>query len=276
MKIKFTKMQGLGNDFMVIDALTQAVNLDKATILKLADRHFGVGFDQCLLVEKPKDLKADFYYRIFNADGCEVEQCGNGARCILHFLLDQNLTTKKQLCLATRGDYLIAKLNSDSTVSVTMGKPIFKPSLIPFLASKQQTSYTLEIASQVITFCALNMGNPHAVIVCQDINDEPVAATATALQKHCVFPQGVNVGFMQILDATQIRLRVYERGAGETLACGSGACAAVVAGQLVAGLAGQVNVSLPGGELTIQWRGGDHPVVMTGPVARVFEGYIEV
>lgn len=275
MKIKFTKMHGLGNDFIVMDAVTQSISLDKQIIQKLSDRHFGIGFDQCLLVEATDDPQADFFYRVFNADGTQVEQCGNGARCILRFLIDQGLTHKKQLCLATLGGYLNLRLNQDNSVSVTMGEPIFEPSLIPFKTKQQQPSYTLSLNNKAITFHALSMGNPHAVIVVQDLDAQPISRVGAVLQKHPAFPHSVNVGFMQIIDATHIKLRVYERGSGETLACGSGACAAVVAGILAHGLAEQVQVSLPGGELMIHWPSTKQPVVLTGPAVRVYEGWFE-
>lgn len=269
-------MHGLGNDFIIIDAVNQAIGWDKEKIQQLADRHTGIGFDQCLLIEKPANANTDFNIRIFNADGQAVEQCGNGMRCVARFIADKRLSDKKQLRLATHAAIVIAHLNDDTTISVKMGIPHLQPADIPLLATAQAAYYTLTVVDQTVQVQALNIGNPHAVLTIDDVSKADVQSLGAALNKHPDFPQGVNVGFMQVCDPQHIKLRVYERGAGETRACGSGACAAVVAGRLANKLQEQVTVSLPGGDLHIAWAGEGTNVHMSGPATTVFEGCIEL
>lgn len=275
MKLKFTKMQGLGNDFVVLDGINQSVNLDQQQIRLLADRHFGIGCDQLLLVEKAAG-QADFRYRIFNADGSEVEQCGNGARCFVRYVHDHGLTQKNEIRIETLSGVISPKLEIDGSVTVNMGKPIFEPGEIPFVAEKTALTYQLEIQGKPVTISALSMGNPHAVCVVQDIENAPVDTEGALIETHRRFPKRVNVGYMQVIDRNYIKLRVFERGAGETLACGTGACAAVVTGLNLGLLDDQVTVNTRGGELTISWQGGDAPVWMTGPAVTVFEGVINL
>jgi diaminopimelate epimerase len=275
MKLKFTKMQGLGNDFVVVDGISQTINLDRQQIRLLADRHFGVGCDQILLIEKAMS-QADFRYRIFNADGGEVEQCGNGARCFVRYVHDHGLTHKNEIRIETLSGVISPKLEIDGNVTVNMGKPLFEPKEIPFIAEQRALTYSLEILDQPVTISALSMGNPHAVRVVQDVDRAPVETEGALLEKHVRFPKKVNVGYMQVIDRDHIRLRVFERGAGETLACGTGACAAVVAGINLGLLNHQVTVSTRGGQLTISWQGYNEPVWMTGPAVTVFEGEIDL
>jgi len=275
MKLKFTKMQGLGNDFVVLDGINQPVNLDQQQIRLLADRHFGIGCDQLLLVEKAAG-QADFRYRIFNADGSEVEQCGNGARCFVRYVHDHGLTQKNEIRIETLSGVISPKLEINGNVTVNMGKPIFEPEKIPFVAEEYALTYQLEIQGKPVTISALSMGNPHAVRVVQDIENAPVDVEGALIETHPRFPKRVNVGYMQVTDRNHIKLRVFERGAGETLACGTGACAAVVAGNNLGLLDNQVTVSTRGGELTISWQGKDEPVWMTGPAVTVFEGVINL
>ncbi|SEI79293.1 diaminopimelate epimerase [Allopseudospirillum japonicum] len=275
MLLKFTKMHGLGNDFMVIDAITQrAPKLRTQDIRKLADRHFGIGFDQLLIVEPPQHADMDFRYRIFNADGSEVENCGNGARCFARFVVDKKLTHKQQIHVETQGGPLVLQLTSEGLVSVDMGAPRLLPSEIPFVAPAPAKEYLVEEAGKNYPLGVVSMGNPHAVLCVDSVADAPVAQVGALLTQHARFPQGVNVGFMECVSRQEIRLRVFERGVGETLACGTGACAAVVSGQVRGLLDSQVRVHLPGGSLEIQWAGEGHPVIMTGPAVRVFEGQI--
>jgi len=274
MKLKFTKMQGVGNDFVVIDAIRQNISLTPEQIRFLADRHFGVGCDQLLLVEKPTVPDADFRYRIFNADGGEVEQCGNGARCFVRFVHDQQLTTKREIRVETARGIILPRLENDGQVTVDMGAPRFIPSDIPFTAEEQALTYTLNVDGMSVDIGAVSMGNPHAVQIVNDVNTAPVAAQGPLIEHHARFPQRVNAGFMQLVDDHHIRLRVYERGSGETLACGTGACAAAVTGIQLNKLISPVTVAMRGGELTIRWDGGSHPVLMTGPAVTVFEGEI--
>jgi diaminopimelate epimerase len=276
MKIKFTKMQGVGNDFVVIDAIRQQISFTPAQIRFLADRHFGVGCDQLLLVEKPTVPDADFRYRIFNADGGEVEQCGNGARCFVRFVHDQQLTDKKEIRVQTACGIIRPRLEDNGQVTVDMGAPRFSPADIPFVASEQALAYGLKVDHAEITIGALSMGNPHAVQVVENVDAAPVAEQGPLIEHHDRFPQRVNAGFMQIVDAHRIKLRVYERGSGETLACGTGACAAAVTGIQWGNLASPVTVAMRGGELSIRWDGGSNPVLMTGPAVTVFEGEITV
>jgi len=275
MKLKFTKMQGLGNDFVVLDGINQPVNLDQQQIRLLADRHFGIGCDQLLLVEKAAG-QADFRYRIFNADGSEVEQCGNGARCFVRYVYDHGLTQKNEIRIETLSGVISPKLEINGNVTVNMGKPIFEPEKIPFVAEEYALTYQLEIQGKPVTISALSMGNPHAVRVVQDVENAPVDVEGALIETHPRFPKRVNVGYMQVTDRNHIKLRVFERGAGETLACGTGACAAVVAGNNLGLLDNQVTVSTRGGELTISWQGKDEPVWMTGPAVTVFEGVINL
>lgn len=275
MKLKFTKMQGLGNDFVVLDGINQAIMLDREQIRKLADRHFGIGCDQLLLVEKAEG-QADFRYRIFNADGGEVEQCGNGARCFVRYVHDHGLTQKNEIRIETLSGVISPHLEVNGNVTVNMGKPIFEPEAIPFIAEKRALTYPLELPGQPVTISAVSMGNPHAVRVVPDVDNAPVDTEGALIESHPCFPKRVNVGYLQVMDRTHIKLRVFERGAGETLACGTGACAAVVAGIDLGLLDHKVKVSTRGGELTISWQGNGEPVWMTGPAVTVFEGEINL
>lgn len=275
MKLKFTKMQGLGNDFVVVDGISQAVTLNQQQIRLIADRHFGIGCDQILLVEKATG-QADFRYRIFNADGGEVEQCGNGARCFVRYVHDHGLTQKNEIRIETLSGVISPKLEGNGNVTVNMGNPIFEPDEIPFIAEKRALTYQLELQDKPVKISVLSMGNPHAVRVVEDIETAPVNTEGALIEAHPRFPKRVNVGYMQVIDCNHIRLRVFERGIGETLACGTGACAAVVAGINLDLLDNQVTVSTRGGELTICWQGQDKPVWMTGPAVTVFEGEINL
>jgi diaminopimelate epimerase len=276
MNINFSKMHGLGNDFVVIDAINQSVDLTESRIRFLADRHFGVGCDQLLLVEKPVSANADFKYRIFNADGGEVAQCGNGARCFARFVRDKALTAKDEIVVDTDAGQLILNINADGLVTVNMGVPRLQPAQIPLVYPEEAVRYRLAVDGGDVEFAAVSMGNPHAVLLVDDVAQAPVATLGALLESHPVFPQRANIGFMQILNRNAIKLRVYERGAAETLACGSGACAAVVAGIEQKLLDQDVCVSLPGGELKINWTGRGQPVFMAGPAVMVYEGQIEL
>ena len=276
MAIDFTKMHGLGNDFVVIDAINQPVELTPGQVRQLADRHLGIGCDQLLLVEPASDARADFRYRIFNADGGEVGQCGNGARCFMQFVREQGLTDKTQLQVETASGPLQLIQQPDGQITVDMGVPRLEPAEIPFLAERRDNRYALDVLDQQLEIAALSMGNPHAVLRVADIDTAAVATLGPLIEQHARFPERVNVGFMQVLAEDAIRLRVYERGAGETLACGSGACAAVVAGQLQGWLAERVKVGLNGGELVVSWAGIGQPVLMTGPATTVYQGRIEL
>ena len=276
MKLEFTKMQGLGNDFVVIDAFSRKIELNSRQFRFLADRHFGVGCDQILVVEKPSGKEADFRYRIFNADGGEVEQCGNGARCFVRFVHDRKLTDKREILVETLGGMIAPRLEEDGQVTVNMGEPKFEPGDIPFLAEKRSLTYGLGVGGEEVEISALSMGNPHAVQVVPNVDSAPVTAQGALIESHPRFPKRVNAGFMQLLDRKSIRLRVYERGAGETLACGTGACAAVVAGIARGLLDNAVRVNTRGGDLVVRWAGEGHPVWMTGPAVSVFEGEIEL
>jgi len=276
MKLEFSKMHGLGNDFVVIDAISQPVDLSTAQVRALADRHTGIGCDQLLLVEHARGSAADFRYRIFNADGGEVGQCGNGARCFMQFVREQGLTDKTQLRVETASGPLQLIQQPNGQITVDMGVPRLEPAEIPFLAQQQDSRYLLDVDGQPLEIAALSMGNPHAVLRVADIDTAPVATLGAAIEQHARFPERVNVGFMQVLAEDAIRLRVFERGAGETLACGSGACAAVVAGQLQGLLAERVKVVLNGGELVVSWAGIGQPVLMTGPATTVYQGRIDL
>ena len=276
MILNFTKMHGLGNDFAVIDAINQSVALTSEQVQQLADRHFGIGFDQLLLVEAATTTTADFRYRIYNADGGEVAQCGNGARCFMQFVREQGLTDKAQLQVETASGPLQLVQQADGQISVDMGVPRLEPTDIPFVAPVRERTYTLDVLDRHLEIAALSMGNPHAVLLVDDIETAPVASLGPAIENHPRFPERVNVGFMQIVNNDSIRLRVFERGAGETLACGSGACAAVVAGRLQEQLLESVKVILNGGELVVSWAGEGRPVLMTGPATTVYQGRIEL
>lgn len=276
MRLEFTKMHGLGNDFVVIDLVSQRVKLTPEQIRELADRHFGVGFDQLLLVEPPETPEVDFRYRIFNADGSEVSQCGNGARCFARFVRDRRLTQKKLIRVATASGVIELRADDDGWVTVDMGAPRFAPEQIPFTADAEALSYRVDVLGQSVELATVNMGNPHAVLRVENVDTAAVATLGPALESHARFPERVNVGFMQVLDRQRIRLRVFERGTGETLACGTGACAAAVAGIRQGWLQSPVLVSLPGGELEISWEGEGRSVIMHGPTARVFEGVLRL
>lgn len=274
--INFTKMHGLGNDFVVIDAINQHLALTPEQIRFMSNRHFGIGFDQLLLVEKPVSNNADFKYRIFNADGSEVAQCGNGARCFARFVRDRNLSDKNEIRVDTNSGQLLLSFNKNNQVTVNMGVPRHNPFEIPLLAEQESLIYKVFVNGIEQAFAAVSMGNPHAVIQVNDIKTAPVAELGHALESHAVFPERANIGFMQVIDRNHIKVRVYERGAAETLACGSGACAAVVIGIEQNLLDHDVCVELPGGELAISWSGRGKPVIMTGPATSVFEGRINL
>ncbi len=283
MKLKFTKMHGAGNDFVVIDAINQKIDFGPEQWKALADRRFGVGADQMLVVEAAASPDVDFRYRIFNADGGEVEQCGNGARAFVRFVTDKGLTSKRTIRVQTLAGVIAPTLGEDGRVTVDMGAPILEPERVPFDASDLEGRgegndivWPLEINGRTCWFSTVSMGNPHAVQVVPDVDSAPVAQDGPAIEHHPRFPRRVNAGFMQVLDRHHIRLRVFERGAGETLACGTGACAAAVAGIRRGLLDSPVSVSTLGGELSIAWEGEDRPVMMTGPAVSVFEGEIEI
>ena len=276
MFLKFTKMQGLGNDFVVLNALAQPISLTPEQIRRISDRHFGVGCDQILLVEPPHQPGTDFYYRIFNADGGEVEQCGNGARCFVRYVRDHRLTAKNEIRVGTRGGVIVPRLETDGQVTVNMGVPDFEPARIPFAAAARALTYDLEAGGRRVEISALSMGNPHAVQIVADIERAPVAEEGPLIEHHARFPQRVNAGYLQVVSRRRILLRVHERGAGETLSCGTGACAAVVAGIMRGLLDREVTVTTRGGDLGISWAGDGRPVMMTGPAVTVFEGEIEI
>ena len=272
----FTKMHGLGNDFVVIDGIAQTVDLTPARCRAIADRHFGVGCDQILLVEASSREEVDFRYRIFNADGGEVEQCGNGARCFVRFVHDHGLTDKTCIRVETAAGIIEPRLLDNGQVTVDLGAPRFAPADIPFAAENEAATYPLKVGQHVISVAVLSMGNPHAVLRVNDLDHAPVDILGPAIESHPRFPQRANAGFMQVLTPHDIRLRVFERGAGETLACGTGACAAVVAGIRQDWLKSPVSVHARGGDLIIEWAGGNQPVYMTGPAVTVFEGELEI
>lgn len=275
-KLRFTKMHGLGNDFVVIDGITQTVDLTPDRCRSIADRHFGVGCDQILLVEMSARDDVDFRYRIFNADGGEVEQCGNGARCFVRFVHDHGLTDKSCIRVETSAGIIEPRLLDNGHVTVDMGVPRFAPAAIPFVADNAAVTYSLKVGQHLIDLAVLSMGNPHAVLRVNDLDHAPVDILGPAIESHPRFPQRVNAGFMQVLTPHDIRLRVFERGVGETLACGSGACAAAVAGIRQDWLKSPVSVHTRGGDLIIEWAGGNQPVYMTGPAMTVFEGELEI
>ena len=275
MKLKFTKMHGLGNDFVVLDGINQSLTLDPTQIRQLADRHFGIGCDQVLLVEASDWAEADFRYRIFNADGGEVEQCGNGARCFARFVRDRGLTQEDDIRVITAAGLIHLHIQPDGQVVVDMGQPRLEPADIPFFATERAAHYAIAADGLKLEIGAVSMGNPHAVLRVDSVDQAPVAHLGPLLERHGCFPQRVNVGFMQIVAPNHIRLRVFERGTGETLACGSGACAAVVVGRMWGLLWPTVRVELPGGELTVHWAGEGESVNLIGPAMTVFEGWIE-
>ena len=285
MKLKFTKMHGAGNDFIVVDAINQQVDLSAQQWARLADRRFGIGADQVLVVQKSDTEGCDFRYRIFNNDGGEVEQCGNGARAFVRFVTEKGLTDKPSIRVQTMNGVIAPRLEADGGVTVDMGTPRLDPAALPFdcaglagWAEGDDTLWPLPIkqagGSKTLFFSVVSMGNPHAVQVVDDVDTTPVAETGPLIEHHPRFPKRVNAGFMQVLDRRHIKLRVYERGAGETLACGTGACAAVVAGIRRGLLDSPVRVSARGGELSVAWAGGDAPVWLTGPAVTVFEGEV--
>lgn len=276
MLVNFSKMHGLGNDFLVLDNVTQNVYLSSEQIKQLADRNFGIGFDQVLVVEPPYDPDLDFHYRIFNADGSEVGQCGNGARCFARFVRMKSLTNKNKIKVSTQSGKMTLFIERDGKVSVNMPTPQFEPAKIPFNAQKAEGTYILRSEEETVLCGVVSMGNPHCVLTVDSVKDAPVETLGKALSLHERFPKQANVGFMEVISPEHIKLRVYERGAGETLACGSGACAAVVIGQQQKKLNRQVLVELPGGQLDIYWKGPGNPVKMTGPAVHVFDGQINL
>ena len=276
MLLRFTKMHGLGNDFMVIDLVSQHAHIQPKHAKQWGDRHTGVGFDQLLLVEPPSTPDADFRYRIFNADGSEVEQCGNGARCFARFVQDKRLTAKQTIHVETAGGPIVLKVNRDKQITVDMGAPRFVPAEIPFQADAEACEYSLEVGGETLQVAAVSMGNPHCVTLVSDVRDGTLERLGALIEAHPRFPRKVNAGFMQVVDRQHARLRVYERGVGETQACGTGACAAAVAGIRLGLLDSPVQIDLPGGRLQIEWAGPGQPVLMTGPATRVYEGQIRV
>jgi len=272
MRLQFTKMHGLGNDFMVIDGTEQSIDLNPEQITKWSDRRLGIGFDQLLVVEKARNPDTDFFLRICNADGSEVEQCGNGIRCVATFVIDKGLSDKDKLNIETiAGTFEIQRVGKNQ-VSVNMGEPAFEPKHIPFVVDQQADSYELQVDNNALTVHAVSLGNPHCVLQVEDISKAPVSDLGQKITGHERFPEGCNVGFMEVIDKLNIKLRVFERGSAETLACGSGACAAVAVGRLLGLLDEQVRVDLPGGHLQIKWKGQGTSIWMTGPTVKVFEG----
>lgn len=274
--MKFTKMHGLGNDFVVIDALTQNVRITGSMVRRLADRSLGIGCDQILVVEPPSEKDIDFDYRIFNQDGTEVEQCGNGARCLARFVKDRKLTGKSSIRVKTVNRVMDLQINADNSVRVDMGVPLLEPSEIPFEAGLKSLLYDIDIGGHGYSISAVSMGNPHAILQVDDVQAAPVAALGAQLECHERFPNRVNAGFMQVVDRQQLNLRVFERGVGETQACGSGACAAAVAAIRQELVDSQVTVHLTGGDLTIEWQGEGESLIMTGPAVTVFHGRIRI
>lgn len=274
--MQFSKMHGLGNDFMVIDGVTQNVYLTEDVIRKLADRHRGVGFDQLLLVEPPYDPELDFHYRIFNADGSEVAQCGNGARCFARFVTLKGLTNKQDIHVSTAKGKMVLTLKDEEKVRVNMGEPIWEPAQVPFTANKFEKNYILRTDLQTVLCGVVSMGNPHCVLQVEDINLAPVNELGPLLENHERFPERANIGFMQVVNRNHIKLRVFERSAGETQACGSGACGAVAVGIMQGVLDNNVQVDLPGGSLQIEWEGVGHPLYMTGDATHIYDGFIKL
>jgi diaminopimelate epimerase len=276
MQLKFTKMHGAGNDFVVVDLISQRYKLRPRDVRKLADRHFGVGCDQVLVVEAPRNPEVDFSYRIFNADGGEVEQCGNGARCFARFVREKKLTAKRVITVETAAGIIELRVRNRQDVEVDMGVPVLDPAKIPFAAELRADSYPLQVEGTELEIGAVSMGNPHAILRVDNVDNADVAGLGPKIESHPDFPQRVNVGFMQVVSDNHIALRVFERGVGETLACGTGACAAVVYGVSRGWLRDLVTVDLPGGKLSVSWGGAGQPVIMTGPTEVVFEGTIKI
>lgn len=276
MKIEFTKMHGLGNDFMVINQVTQNVQLNSNQVRRLADRHTGVGFDQLLLVSPPSSPDVDFNYRIFNSDGSEVEQCGNGARCFARFVREKGLTHKDTIPVQTNTGRIELSLEGNDQVKVNMGLPIFEPERIPLQAESQQPLYKFNVDNDVHELACLSMGNPHGVLKVKNVDNAPVRKLGAKLESHPRFPNKANIGFFQVVNRQNIRLRVFERGVGETKACGTGACAAAVSAIAANLVDDTVNVALPGGKLKISWQGPGHPVFMTGPATTVYDGTLNL
>lgn len=274
MHFHFSKMHGLGNDFMVVDCITQNAYFSPDLIRRLADRHTGVGFDQLLVVEAPYDPETDFHYRIFNADGSEVEQCGNGARCFARFVRMKGLTNKYSISVSTKKGKMVLNVGEGNDVTVNMGVPEFEPNKIPFRAKQMEKTYIMRVEDKTLFCGAVSMGNPHVVTVVDDVDTADVDTLGPLLESHERFPERVNAGFMQVVSRNEVKLRVYERGAGETQACGSGACGAVAVGILQGLLDERVKVHLPGGSLEIQWKGQGTPLYMTGPAVHVFDGQL--
>lgn len=274
MHFHFSKMHGLGNDFMVVDCITQNIFFSPDLIRRLADRHTGVGFDQLLVVEAPYDPETDFHYRIFNADGSEVEQCGNGARCFARFVRMKGLTNKYSISVSTKKGKMVLYCEEDDQITVNMGEPEFEPNKIPFKAKQMEKTYILRTETNTLFCGAVSMGNPHVVTIVDDVDTADVETLGPLLESHERFPERVNAGFMQVLNRNEVKLRVYERGAGETQACGSGACGAVAVGISQGLLDEHVKVSLPGGSLNIRWKGIGSPLYMTGPASHVYDGQI--
>jgi diaminopimelate epimerase len=280
MKLHFTKMHGIGNDFIVLDHTKSPFQLTKEIIQSLSHRQLGIGFDQLLVVENSSIKDVDFKYRIFNQDGGEVEQCGNGARCFYRFVKDKHLTDKTSIRVETKSGVIVLTEDHEHLIEVNMGEPIFNPQLIPFISDTEENEYAISIdlpdQKGLINIAALSMGNPHAVITVEDINKAPVDSLGAYVESHALFPKRVNVGFMEIVTPHHIRLRVFERGVGETLACGTGACAAAVSGIKRHLLTTPVKVDMRGGSLSINWKGDKNPVMMKGPAVTIFEGDIEI
>ena len=276
MLLRFTKMHGLGNDFMVLDLVSQHAHIQAKHAKQWGDRNTGIGFDQLLIVEAPSNPDVDFRYRIFNSDGSEVEQCGNGARCFARFVLDKRLTAKKLIRVETKGGVIELDVRNDGQISVDMGAPRLVPADIPFQADAPALTYALEVEGRSEQIFAVSMGNPHAVLRVEDVNSAPVRELGPKIEHHPRFPQRVNVGFIQVIDRHRAQLRVWERGAGETQACGTGACAAAVAAISQGWMDSPVTLDLTGGRLLIEWAGEGHPVIMTGPAVRVYEGQVRL
>ncbi len=276
MHFHFSKMHGLGNDFMVVDCLTQNIFFSPDLIRRLADRNRGIGFDQLLVVEAPYDPETDFHYRIFNADGTEVEQCGNGARCFARFVRMKGLTNKISISVSTKKGKMTLKVEDDDQITVNMGEPVFEPNKIPFKATQAEKTYLLRAEDKTLFCGAVSMGNPHCVTVVDDVDNYDVDKYGPLVEGHERFPERVNAGFMEIVSPNEVKLRVYERGAGETQACGSGACGAVAIGIMQELLGEEVKVSLPGGDLYITWKGPGYPLFMTGPAAHVYDGQLSI
>lgn len=276
MRLRFTKMHGAGNDFVMLDGISQKINLTPEKVKRLADRHFGIGCDQVLVVESPRSPAADFRYRIYNQDGGEVENCGNGARCFAIFVKMRGLTTKSTIRVETAGGDLVLNVHADNQVTVDMGIPELSPENIPFLASEQSATYPLSVGDKDFEISAISMGNPHSVTLVDDVENFPIEKFGPLFESHEQFPKRVNAGFLEIISRNEAKLRVFERGVGETLACGTGACAAMVAGHLRGLFNDKVDIHLPGGTLILSWAGEGKPVMMTGPATSVFQGQVKL